>query len=175
MDRKNYNIIIYSTVAIVAIFFVAFRFFNISVQRQMDAQMFKQAKGTAAAELKKTREEEIKEEKKIVEDNKLTPETIKVQKESVLQENQYYWDANTKAILDKTDILERMDETGVFEGNMRTPEQFKLQIQRIDERIREYEQRVQNDPGDDSAHQKLRNLYMLRATVSGLEETVVEK
>ena len=175
MERRYYNIFVYGVIAAVIIFFIAFRFFNTSVERQLDVQMYKKAKGGALEELKATREQEIKEEQTITEDNQLAPSTIKVQKQSILMENQYYWDSNTRAILEDTDVLERMDEAGVFEGNKKTSAQFQAQIQRLDGRIREYEQKVQSDPGDDHARQKLQNLYMLKATVGGIEEAVVEE
>jgi cell division protein FtsB len=175
MERKYYNNILYGILAAVFIFFIAFRFFNISIQRQLEVQMYKKAEEAKIEELKATRAEELKEEKKIAEANALAPDTIKVQKQSVLLENQYYWDTNTEAILEGTDVIERMEEAGIFDGNKMTPEQYQQQVARIDGRIREYEQRVQADPGDDEAHQKLQSLYMLKASLGGLEETVVEK
>jgi len=126
-------------------------------------------------ELKLTREEELKAEKEITETYELTPHTIKVQKQSMLLKNQHYWDSNTKVILEETDVIERMDEENAFSGNEMTPEQFEQQLQRIDGRIREYELRVQNNPADDYAREKLQSLYMLKATVGGLENVVVTK
>ena len=62
-----------------------------------------------------------------------------------------------------------------WHGKKMTAQQFRQQLERIEGRIREYEQRVQNDPGDDYARQKLQSLYMLKATVKGLKKAVVEK
>ena len=174
MERKNYTIIIYSVIGAVIVFFIAFRWVNISVQRQMEMQMFREAETAKVEELKKTRKEELQEEKKIVDAHALTPQTIKVQKQSVLLENQRYWDLNTRAVLEQTDVIERLEEAEAFKGDQMTPEQFRRQIQQLDRRISEYEQKVHHDPGDDFAHQKLRSLYMLKATVSAMEETVTK-
>ena len=175
MERKYYNIILTSVIAVVCVFFIAFHFFNSSVDRELEVQMYKTAKESILQELKLTRQEEFVAEKEITKAHKLTPYTIKVQKQSILLGNQHYWDSNTKMILKGTDVMERMDEANVFAGNKKTPEQFKRQLQRIDGRIREYQMKVQNNPADDHARQKLQNLYMLRATVSGLEKVVVKK
>jgi hypothetical protein len=175
MEHRYYNNILYIAIAAVVIFFIAFRFFNVSILKQLDVQMYKKAERAMRKELKATRAEELKEEKKIAEANALTPYTIKVQKDSVLQENQYYWDSNTEAILDGTDVIKRLEDGAVFEGNKMTPEQYQQQIERIDGRIREYEQKVQETPGDEHAHEKLRSLYMLKASLGGLKEAVVDK
>ena len=175
MDRKHYNIILYAVIAVIFIYFIAFRFFNTSIERELKVQMDKGMKESDLQEMQLTRQEELKEEKKISEANELTPYTIKVQKESALSENQYYWDSNTSAILEGTDVMQRMEEEGAFDGNKKTSEQFQRQIDLIDGRIHEYERKVQNDPGDDEARQKLQSLYMLRSTVGGMEEAVVEK
>lgn len=175
MARKYYNTAIYIIIAIVVVFFVAFRFFNTSIQRQLEVQMYKDVNETMLQELRATREEEIEEEKNIADINKLTPYTIKVQKKSMLLQNQHYWDSNTKAVLEGTDVIERMDEVGAFTGNKKTSEQFNRQIERMDARIAEYKQKVLSDPGDDYARQKLQSLFMLKSTVSGLENTVVKE
>ena len=87
----------------------------------------------------------------------------------------YYWDSNTKIILEGTDVIERLDEADAFKGNKKTSGQFQRQLKRIDGRIREYKLKVQSDPGDDYARQKLQSLYMLRATVGSLEKAVVKE
>jgi len=175
MEHRYYNHILYMVLAAIVIFFIAFRFFNTSILRQLDVQMYKEAEQAVRQALKATRAQELKEEKKIADENALTPYTIKVQKDSVLLENQYYWDSNTEAILKGTDAIQRLESEGAFAGNKMTAEQYQQQVDRIDGRIREYERMVQEDPGNEAAHEKLRSLYMLKASLGGLEAAVVEK
>ena len=101
--------------------------------------------------------------------------SIKAQEQDILFQNQRRWDSSVKSALDESELLERMSEGEAFKGIKKTPEQFEQQLRRIEGRIREYEQRLQNDPGDDYARQKLHGLYMLKSTVEGLKKAVVEK
>ncbi len=175
MNHKHNNVIIYSAIAALVVFFIAFRFLNTSLQRQLEVQIRKEAEESMLKVLKVARQEESKKEKEIAGENALAPYAIKVQKQSALLENQYYWDSNTKMILGGTDIIGRMDASGAFKGNKKTSIQFQKQIERIDGRIEEYRVKVENDPGDDAARQKLQSLYMLRATVGSLEGVVVKE
>jgi hypothetical protein len=99
---------------------------------------------------------------------------ISFQQEGALVENQLYWDSTTQKILQESDVMGRLREGDAFKGREKTPEQFQQQIRQIKGRIREYKQKIQADPGDEQAVKKLKDLYMLKATVDALKETAVQ-
>ncbi|MCK5014307.1 MAG: hypothetical protein KAS66_10850 [Candidatus Omnitrophica bacterium] len=176
-EYNYYRYALYAIIASVFVFFITFRAINISVDRQLKIQIPEKRKPLSARlPVKPVIVEQIKE-KVLPEIIFSDPEeyNIKTQERGALLQNQRRWNSSMRKTVREADIIDRMSEGDAFKGIKKTPEQFRQQLERIEGRIREYEKRVQNDPGDDAARKKLQGLYMLKATVKGLKKAVVEK
>ncbi|MCK5180421.1 MAG: hypothetical protein KAR32_12905 [Candidatus Omnitrophica bacterium] len=175
--EDHYQMALYVSIASVCIFFIAFRAINVSVERQLKIQLpEKQAPVSTVLPLESIAVEQVKKTA-TVNRNSSDPEeyNIRAQERDLLFSNQYRWNSVMKSAVKESDIIERMSDGDAFKGIKKTPEQFRDQLERIEGRICEYEQKVHADPGDDHARQKLQGLYMLKATVKGLKKAVVEK
>ena len=112
--------------------------------------------------------------------NPLTPDAparygIFVQKQENLPHNQNQWEQHMKKVLVKSGALNSLEEQKAFDSVQKSPEEYKKRIQIIDERIRNYEKIVQNNPSDEEAQGKLQTLYMLKSTLTVMEKNIVEK
>ena len=175
--EDHYQMTLYVSIASVFIFFVAFRAINISVERQLKIQLpEKQASVSTVLPAEPVAVDQVKKTP-TVNINSSDPEAynIKGQERDLLFSNQHRWNSVMKSAVKESDIIDRMSEGDAFKGIKKTPEQFRDQLERIEGRIREYEKKVQADPGDDHARQKLQGLYMIKATVKGLKKAVMEK
>jgi hypothetical protein len=178
-EHNYYRSVLYVIIGSVFVFFITFRAINISVERQLKVQI-PEKEMPVSAEVPETVPlvaEPVKKEEALTGINFSDPEeyNIKTQEQSVLPQNQRRWNSSTRKTVRDADIIDRMSEVDAFKGIKKTPEQFRKQLERIEGRIREYEQKAQDDPGNDAVRQKLQGLYMLKATVKGLKKAVVEK
>lgn len=105
----------------------------------------------------------------------LTPYQIRPQRRSNLFKDQQYWDVTTQKALEQSESLRSDLAQGIRKGASLTPSDYKEQLKRLEQRIKEYKQEVDRNPGDMVAQQKLQNLYMLKATVKALKDTVITK
>lgn len=174
IDPKQHKIIVLAGLAAVALFFAVFRAINRSVENRINVQV-REEKTSPKVPAPAAPSQPQTARKRLLNPGDHGQYHITAQPQSILLQNQRQWDSATQKTLRQSDVISRMSEGGAFKGIEKTPAQFQKQLQRIDGRIREYERKVQNTPGDDDARRKLRDLYMLRSTLSGLEGAVVEK
>ena len=176
--HKRHNIIPLIGLAVLILFFAVFRSLNMSIENQLKAQMHAEKEGLSTEEPSPKDSspvipQEQAKQKRALRSSDPAQYHILAQKKSVLLESQLYWDSTMRKTLRQSDTINRMSQGNAFKETRTTPEQFQKKLQRIDGRIREYEQRVHNNPGDDYARQKLQDLYMMKSSVSNLEEAVV--
>ena len=110
--------------------------------------------------------------------NPLTPDDpakygIVVQKQEDLPRNQTQWDLHMKKVLVQSKALESMEGKKAFDGVKKTPQEFQQRVQLIDERIKNYEKMVQDDPSNESAQEKLQTLYMLKSTLTVMQDKII--
>ena len=176
-EHHYYQTVLYVIIASVFVFFIAFRAINISVERQLKIQM-PEKEGSLSTDLpvKSPVVEQVKEDIPLsIRSSGPEEYNIKAQEQNILLQNQRRWNSSMRKTMRESNIIDRMSEGEAFKGIKKTPEQFRQQLDRIERRIREYEQKARKDPSDDYARQKLQGLYMLKATVKGLKKAVVEK
>ncbi len=92
---------------------------------------------------------------------------ILVQKEGDVR-SPNHWEQNVKRTLVASGALAGMEKSGALSSGVPSEKEFERRSRSIDERIREQERAIKNDPSDEEAQLKLQNLYMLKATLSAV-------
>ena len=174
MDRKHFKNMLLIGFAVVVLFIISIRLITQSIDNQLTVEVKKMKDELQSEKETQVRLDQAKKQKRTLSSTDLTPYQIVPQRKSRLFKNQQYWDVLTKKALEQSNAKSRIQEGEIFKGITKTPEEFKQQIRLIDSRIKAYKKRIRSDSNDDYARRKLQDLYMLKATVRALKETLVE-
>ena len=175
MDRKRFNIILIVSFFVILLFIIGIHSINKSIEGQLTVQVKKMKEELQLEKAAQARLDQAEKQKWTLNSTDLTPYQIVPQRKSRLFKNQQYWDVLTKRALEQSSAKSRIQEGEIFKGITKTPEEFKQQIRLIDSRIKAYKKKIRVDSNDDYARRKLQDLYMLKATVRALRETLVLK
>lgn len=85
------------------------------------------------------------------------------------------WDSTVRKSFEQSGAINHIKQSGAFNGRKKTPQEFRRQLQTIEKQIKSYEAIVKRSPQDLESAQALHNLYMIRATLLSLEDTVVQE
>ncbi len=83
-------------------------------------------------------------------------------------------DFQTKEEFVGSKVLNVMQEQGAFDGLLKTQDKYNKKIERIDQRIENYQQQLKKDPGNEQLKKGIVNLYHMRSILINLEEAVVQ-
>lgn len=81
------------------------------------------------------------------------------------------WDAHIKATLVETNAIEQMDHI----NTQLSAKEYQNRLALINERIKEHEKIVRENPSDEAAAKRLQNLYMLKSTLNVLQHPGTKK
>ena len=107
-------------------------------------------------------------------DDLLTPEdpteyNIQVFRDKALSISQAQWDINMKTAL-------LYSPTTVYkEDGKKTPRELKERLSRINRQIKDLEKKRQEDPGDQTEEMRLQSLYILKSSLTVLDQTAETK
>jgi len=175
MDRKRFNNVLLIGSAVVVLFMISIRLITQSIENQLTVEVKKMKEEYQSEKETQVHLDKAKKQKRTLSSTDLTPYQIIPQRKSRLFKNQQYWDVLTKRALEQSSAKSRIQEGEIFKGITKTPKEFKQQIRLIDSRIKAYKIKIRVDSNDDYARRKLQDLYMLKATVRALRETLVLK
>ncbi len=85
---------------------------------------------------------------------------------------QLQWDLYMEKVLMKSKAVKQMKEREIFKDIHKTPEELLSRIQLIDNQIQRYENQSRQKPQDEYALDNLQSLYMLKSTLTVLEESI---
>ena len=159
-------------------FFLIFRWMNRSIENQFNGQR----EGVAAAlpkaapvQLLPSSSPEETSRLAMLQTADLSPYRILPQTNGLYMNNQSFWDAMTRKAMQDSENAGHLSLEEVYSGMNVSPMQYQTQIQRIENRIREYEERITKNSDNHYDQLKLRDLYMLKSSMNALKPMIVQK
>jgi len=97
---------------------------------------------------------------------------IVVKKEDRIPQDQSDWDTTVKKSFAQSKVLNRIKEDRAFDEVKKTPKELQRKLQRLDDRIKKFEKITKDNPADEDAEIRLQTLYMLKSTLTLLEDKI---
>jgi len=87
---------------------------------------------------------------------------------------QIQWDFNMKRYRSKSNVFTQLKKNKAFKGAQTSPASYQGQLQRINQRINDYEILRRAQPYDPDIQKKLQKLYMLKSTLRIMESSLID-
>ena len=85
------------------------------------------------------------------------------------------WDYQTKSTVVKSKIVETIEHNQNFKGVQETSSQYEMRLERIDDRIKFYQNQLDNDPKNAELISQINGLQHMRSIVVNLKDAVMLK
>lgn len=96
-------------------------------------------------------------------------------KTSQADQSQILWDYQTKSAVVKSKIVETLEENQNFKGVQEDSSHYAMRLERIDARIKFYQNQLDADPKNEELISQINDLQHMRSIVLNLKDAVIIK
>ena len=97
---------------------------------------------------------------------------IVARKEERIPQTQGDWDAVVKKSFSHSEKLRHIKDNDVFAGIKKTPVEIEEKLRNLNDRIKKYEKIKRENPGDQETEERHQSLYMLKSTLTFLQDKI---
>ncbi|MFH1360809.1 MAG: hypothetical protein ABIJ41_07255 [Candidatus Omnitrophota bacterium] len=98
---------------------------------------------------------------------------IIVTPENELPRTSAQWDQYVKKVIVKPGVLDKKSAEKALEYVRMTPDAYEKRASEIENKIKEFEQTINNNPSDEETERRLQTYYLLKALLSSMKEKII--